>query len=384
MKHPFRHIRRGAVMVLVLAILCPAVLFGEDEAPAGPPNETREAVERIVLWTPHDPWTPGPTRAEKIVTYSEREGVPIGVICDLLKTFVHEWYEGDANEDPPGPETWPRTRHRLCQNSLSLLAELRCPDALPLLRTIALGQPEDKRAEDFRTSAIVCVVRLGPEDLIDFARTISEDRERFSSSDRDTLYLALLPHVGFRVWWTPLEPLDDLRNTDGRPLRGDVFRLLVEAAYHEPSLNTVRHLDQTLAVASRFYRLHIGRETVLKRLLDQSWFRERLEREGPLEAGEKPVVAQYREAEELLASVAPENRPRLPWQIEDTAELKALAESVLRWPGRYLELDRLLVYEALAERGAECRDLLVRAVLEDPAPRNVIRAEVLLRSVDAR
>ena len=85
-----------------------------------------------------------------------------------------------------------------------------------------------------------------------------------------------------------------------------------------------------------------------------------------------------------MRSTLRRNRTRLPDDIQDPAELEGLARGVLKSPKRYLELDRLLVYEALGESVERFQGLLVGAALRDPAPDNVIAVDRMLCAASER
>jgi len=287
---------------------------------------------RLLEMAPDDAPEDIERRAQQRRPQSEVIEIPVEDICRVLMGFVEEGREKLGADDDVA-----RGWSMLCARAMWLLVELRCPDAAPFLKEIALGPPEGELAGNLRRRAIWQVARLGGDGLVEFARTVCEDRSRLASHDRFILYENLARYVGVQSWksgWRRI-PTDE---QDRPALRADVGRFLLQAVSHDPYNGNVMLLDQILSAASRFYALSNERLEVLKKLTNAPVARHR-------DYADKELKA--------LQEVPSEARTRLPGSLKETAELEDLARAVLQSPEAYTELDRLLVYEALSAAAEE-------------------------------
>jgi hypothetical protein len=359
---------------LMWAVISQPSLLADDARPGGVPvADVRERIAEMM--STHYPRGRGQPLVDRIRQYSEDEGVPLEDICSVLESFLAEGRPKlQAGDD--------QARRYLgrCLTSLTLITELRCPDAAPLLREIALGEASGELARNLQGRAINLVARLGGEGLIEFANTVRDDERRFPLMDRYELYSGLTTYLGDGRPGPGVEELP--ANRDGAALRGAVFRFLVDSVSRDPDPGIVMYLDQTLSGASRFYALRVGREQTLKKLHDAPVFLQLLEQGDKLGKQQREWVARhqaYADKEmEALAELSPEDRKRLPEDIKDPAQLEGLGRAVVKAPKGYLELDRLLTYEALRKHLERFQDLLVAGALRDPAPDNVIYLDKML------
>jgi hypothetical protein len=354
-------IRASFLAAGILVLIWQGELSAHDTQPgAAYEKRMREQLELILLQRGRE----GPSATERIRAYSERDRIPLEDICAMLRRYVEEGRE----DVPPGEDKAARDyelykRYRLASGSMYLLADLHCPDVAPLLKDVALGEGTGELADRLREPAIDAVSHLGGDDLVEFARTVCEDHERFASIVRFNLYRRLAPYVGVFRWGTaPQRFTSDSPNR--RRLRGDVFRFMVDAVSREPATDCAMLLDQILCVASNLYVHSNQRQDVLERLQKDRVVMHK-------EYAEKELAA--------LAGVPADQGTRLPGSIKDPAELRALGQAVVDRPEDYTELDRLLVYEALAAPGEKQNwGLLLRAAMRDPDVDNVIALDKLI------
>jgi hypothetical protein len=221
-------LRRSDAMVLVLALVSHLV---PQASAIGEGTRQEDQVRHILCERPS---REGPSYAERVVAFSQREGLPLETISRILISLVKEGLNDDNDAS---------IASRIAQRAASVLGDLKRAESLPVLEEMSRSPDQHKRL-----TAIGAAVRADPSKALLFAGEVAKKSDFGWRWERRTLFEALLSVV------------------KQNPQDADVVRFLADSVNVETWDANIRLVDETLSHLSASYRTSSQRADALTKV----------------------------------------------------------------------------------------------------------------------